>query len=367
VLPTHAPAIIKMKSTICIAEDRKSCEPCVRLLILSLHRHSPEREVDLFYPATGAEFLAWLSNFPNVRIHPKPLGTGLGWNIKPHAILHLLERGFDEVIWIDSDILITANIFDMVSTLDQKTLVATDHTLSPERDDTNALRCRLWRLDVGRVLPAGLSSGFVRATKFHYRLMREWCTMLQSEEYQRTQKIPWKERPVHMLGDQDVLTALLTSSEFSDVPLFVLRRGKHIIQFDGVWGYSLTERLRNLIGDGPAMIHSGGGKPWTDSWYFERSHGVKQYLRLLYLDLSPYTSWAIQLRDQLGCDAAWMRSHFRMTSILRWLGFGRPELVGLPLAAFADFTRALKWTRSLFRPRTSIESAKLTESRTASN
>ncbi len=46
-----------------------------------------------------------------------------------------------------------------------------------------------------------------------------------------------------MQGDQDVLTALLTSTEFADIPLKMLRRGKDIVQFDGVWGYTTTERL----------------------------------------------------------------------------------------------------------------------------
>jgi hypothetical protein len=356
-----------MKSTICIVEDRRTCEPCLRLLILSLYRHCPERQVDLFYPPAAAQFLAWLRSFPNVRFHEESLGTGLGWNIKPHAILHLLDKGFDEVIWIDSDILVTANIFDTISGCDQDTLVATEHTLSPERDDTNAYRCRLWGFEVGRALPTALNSGFIRATQAHYRLMKEWWINLQSEEYQRTQRIPWAERPIHMLGDQDVLTALLTSSKYSDVSLFVLRRGKHIIQFDGIWGYSLSERLRNLMKDGPSMIHSIGGKPWQDSWHFERSHGARRYLNLLYLDLSPYTLWALSFSDQLECNSSWMRPHFRVASFLRALALQQPQLAGLPLAAFADLVRSIKWVRTIFRSEAPIEGSKLIEAGPANN
>lgn len=356
-----------MKSTICIVEDRRSCEPCLRLLILSLYRHCPELQVDLFYPPGGTEFRGWLRSFPNVRLHEESLGTGLGWNVKPHAILHLLDKGFDEVIWIDSDILITANIFDIISGVDEDTLIATEHTLSPERDDANARRCRLWGFEVGRQLPAALNSGFMRVTRVHHRLMREWWAKLQSDRYQKAQQIPWAERPPHMLGDQDVLTALLTSAEFSAVPLLVLQRGKHIIQFDGVWGYSLAERLGNLIGNGPLMVHSIGGKPWKDSSQFEHSHGAKQYLKLLYLDLSPYTLWALPFSDQLGCSASWMRPHFRLASLLRALGFWQPQLVGLPLAALADLARAIKWVRLALTSRVPSEAAKMVQIRPAND
>ena len=51
-------------------------------------------------------------------------------------------------------------------------------------------------------------------------------------------KMEWLKRPIHMQGDQDVLTALLSSTEFAHIPLKTLRRSKHIVQFDGVWGYT---------------------------------------------------------------------------------------------------------------------------------
>ena len=76
-------------------------------------------------------------------------------------------------------------------------------------------------------------------------------------------KMDWRQRPIHMQGDQDVLTALLTSTEFADIPLKMLRRGKDIVQFDGVWGYTTAERLRSLLGDGPTFIHCMGTKPWV--------------------------------------------------------------------------------------------------------
>ena len=263
---SHGNLKLAMKSTICIAEDREVCEPALKLLILSLNLHSPETAVSLFYPPAQEGFLAWIEKFPQVHLQTDRLKNGFGWNVKPQAIMHLLDRGFEEVVWIDSDIIVTDNILPIFSSLQSATIVATEHTLSEERCDTNALRARLWGLPVGRVLPFTLSSGVVRVTRDHYHLMERWWELLQSNEYQDFQKREWRQRPFHMLGDQDVLTALLTSKEFSEIPIHILRRGKHILQFDGVYGYTVAERTRNLLGDGPAFIHSGAGKPWSERW-----------------------------------------------------------------------------------------------------
>jgi len=52
----------------------------------------------------------------------------------------LLDQGFDEVIWIDSDILVTRNIADVFSGLDSETIAATEDGLGVEPNDSNALR-----------------------------------------------------------------------------------------------------------------------------------------------------------------------------------------------------------------------------------
>src|ERR1035441_5222978 len=145
-----------MKSTICLAEDREVCEPCLKLLLLSLNVHCPGIAINLFYPPAKDGFLAWIKKCPQVRLQTARLKNGYGWNVKPQAIMHLIDAGFDEVIWIDSDILVTRDILRIFSGLKSGTFVATEHTLSEERDDGNALRARLWGLPVGRVLPSAL-------------------------------------------------------------------------------------------------------------------------------------------------------------------------------------------------------------------
>jgi hypothetical protein len=152
-----------------------------------------------------------------------------------------------------------------------------------------------------------------------------------------------------MLGDQDVLTALLTSKEFSQIPIHILRRGTQILQFNGIYGYTVAERMRNLLGDDPAFIHSFGGKPWSERWRLEPTNDLKEYIKKIYLDLSPYTLSALRFKHELGCGTEWMEPHYMLSRILRTLGMGYPALVGLPIAIFADLARAVEYLRK-FRP-----------------
>src|SRR5277367_1064344 len=99
-----------MKSTICIAEDRLVCEPALRLLLLSLDLHNAGKTISLFYPVASEEFLQWVRRFAQVRVQTDRLRHGFEWDVKPQAMMLLLEQGFDEAIWIDSDIVVTGDV-----------------------------------------------------------------------------------------------------------------------------------------------------------------------------------------------------------------------------------------------------------------
>jgi lipopolysaccharide biosynthesis glycosyltransferase len=342
-----------LRSTICVNEDREAWEPSLRVVLASLSLHCPGMRISLFYPFANELFLRWLSAYPQVRLQKNGLRNGYGWNVKPQAIMQLLDAGFDEVIWIDSDMFVTRDIRPLFHALDEAVFVATEASCSLDHSDHDrgGLRARLWQLPVGRALPwACLNSGVLRVTRRHYPLMKRWWELLQSEAYQRCQQKEWRQRPVHMQGDQDVLTALLTSTEFAHVPLKTLRRGTDIVQFDGVWGYTTAERLRNLLGNRPTFIHSMGCKPWVAHWEPERPHGLIEYLKMVYLDVSPYTLSSARFKRDLGCDTDWMRAHYKLSSILRFLAMQHPTLTGLPIAVVLDVTRLIKRLReSMFQ------------------
>jgi hypothetical protein len=331
---------------ICIAEDRLSCETAVRLLLMSLHRHCGDQRVELFYPPANRVFRAWLERFPAVNLNATPVPGAWGWNVKPQAILTLFERGYGDVLWIDSDILITRNFENDFRDLPPAVMVLTEEALSGAHGDTDGLRARLWGLRVGRSLPFTVNTGVLRATRSHADLLRRWVSLLEDERYRAAQRRNWFERPPHLLGDQDVLTALLASEEYATIPIRFLRRGKNIIQFVPPRGYTVRERFYNIVHDMPPFVHSQGVKPWL------RDGGAKskrwsQFLDSLYVQLSPYTMAAREYQHGLP-DTGWMNAKSLLGKILRVCGFYYPPLTGLPLAVAVD---TLSFTKRILLPR----------------
>lgn len=315
---------------ICIAEDRLSCEPAVRLLLMSLHRHCGNHQVELFYPPANKEFRSWLEQFPAVNLTATPVPGAWGWNVKPQAILTLFKRGYSDVLWIDSDIVIAKNFVKDFRGLAPTIMVLTEEALYGSHQDPNGLRARLWGFNVGRSLPFTANTGVMRATTMHANLLKRWISLLEGPEYREAQRMEWSERPQHLYGDQDVLTALLASEEYADVPIKFLRRGKEIIQFFGPYGYTLRERFYNIVRGMPPFIHSQVTKPWLVD-RSAKSIGWRHAFNSLYLQLSPYVMAAREYRGGLP-DAGWMDANSRLGKVLRVCGFYYPPLTGLPLA-----------------------------------
>lgn len=338
-----------MKSTICIVEDRPTFEQSLKLLLLSLTVHSPGVAINLFYPPAGPEFFQWAEGYPHVRVQTwRPKGTG--WDVKPEAALALLREGFDEVIWIDSDVIVCRDAVAPFCGLTKETFATTIDIPSSRRNGTAASRARSWGFEVRRELPFNLNSGVFRATSNHQRLLERWAKLLTSPDYVACQRMEWQARPFHLLGDQDILAALLCSTEFFDVPVHYLRSGADILHFCGVTGYPLTTRMHNLLFGLPAFVHSMGPKPWAHRWG-GASRGLLGWFEDRYLDLSPYTLYAVRLGRRAGLHCDWMEPHSWFSRALRALGAGCAPLTGLPIAALADFFRLLTSVRSFISTR----------------
>ncbi|MBV9406206.1 MAG: hypothetical protein JO211_12750 [Acidobacteriaceae bacterium] len=311
-------------------------------MILSILEHCPQLKIYLIFPPADSAFTSWLTGHPQVLLRTTPLPTAYGVNVKPQAILQLLHDGHDDVLWIDSDIIVAGDVRKALANLDTRTLVLTEEALWTPYGDPDGMRARMWGFKVGRVLPFALNSGVVRATRQHERLLVRWRELLESEQYRAAQHKEWHSRPLHMVSDQDVLTALLASKEFAHVPLKFLLRGRDIVQFFGPYGYTLRERLAHLAGHRPAFIHSQGPKPWLWERRKRQRRSARQYLYDLYLELSPYTLAARKYRMALKEPTLWMSSRSLAGATLRALGFWYAPLVGLPVAAVADVVRLLK-------------------------
>jgi len=334
----------------CIAEDRPSCEPALRILIASLLEHIPDADVILFAPnATGA-FKAWLQARPQVRRQPGSASlTARKYDVKPSALLKSLEIVSGPVIWLDSDLIVTCDFRHRFMSLSNDVLVVTEEALGSSHADDDAMRARLWALPIGRALPFLANTGVVRVTPKHVPLLTAWDKLLASAEYLEAQSLTWDKRPLHLMGDQEVLTALLCAQAFSDIPLSFLRRGLDIVQYFGSSGYTLSDRVSNIFVRPPCFIHSQGFRPWwprsapASSW-------SARFLSL-YNDLSPYTLRAKRYAAALE-TTDWLSPPSIAAALFRALSFGFYPLVGLPLAVVSDLVRLVKFSLARYRRRT---------------
>ncbi len=307
------------------------------VLIASIATHCPDVLVELFAPNASDALKTWLLGYPFVNLNIEQPGNGVAkYDVKPRALLKLLDRGYSEAIWLDSDILVCRNFLPFFSCMDPDVFAAAEEALCEAHADPDSLRARLWGLPVGRALPFTANSAVIRASYKHRSLLEKWESLLLEPSYRAAQACDWRDRPPHLMGDQEVLTAVLCSSEFASVPLTFLFRGSHIVQYFGTSGYTVAERLRNLFGGMPLFVHSQGFRPW---WQRAKTRvSMRRAFRDLYDDLSPYTLLARRYRGRLP-DSSWMEAASPIARAMTLLGFGRAELVGLPLALLFDVVR----------------------------
>lgn len=319
---------------ICAYEDRPSDLIGLKLLVLSVLRRCPDASIELTVPGAPDAFVRWAEARPNVVVRPEPIAGRAGYDIKPYLLLKLLESGEREAIWIDSDIIVTGDVRRFFANLHDTTIVVAEEYFGA-RAQGGTIRTEGFGLPIGRPLPSTVNSCVVRVTPAHRRLLMAWDTLLSSEAYRSAQAKRWDERPLSMLGDQDVLTALLGSAEFMDIPIRWIRRGAEIAHCFQYGGYAAHERLRNvLLRSAPAFVHSQGQKPWRPP----------DGARTLHLELSPYTLAALDYVNELGEESTWASPTLPLARLLRRLFRDDITTSGLAqaIAAEAADQRVLK-------------------------
>lgn len=326
---------------ICIAEDRPDCADAVKFLVLSLMKHCPGIRVELFCPFADDDFSRWTATQPNTRLNTERLAGAYGWNTKPQALLKLLQTSDDAVVWIDSDIIITRDFRQAMDSLPAETIVAAEEARGGAYDDAGAWRAQCWGFGVGRVLPHALNSCVVRVTRSHVALLSKWGELLQSDTYKAAQSMDAATRPWHLFTDQDVFTALLCSKEFADVPVKIISRGREIVQYYDLFGYSVCERVHHMFSGPPSFVHAQGLKPWRS---YPAARSLRQRFAGLVLALSPYTVEVGRYKNEI--DRPWMHPKGAAARILRAIGFDYAPLVGFPVAIILDLwriVRPLRW------------------------
>jgi hypothetical protein len=327
-----------MSRIYCLAEDRATEEIGLRLALLSLLRSCATAQAVVYRPNPSPAFRDWLARrAPQVRIIPEMPAGASSWNCKPHVLLPLLEAGYSEAIWLDSDLIVTRDPSDVFSGLGPDDVVGTEEPAS-SLNQGSALRAAGWGLPPGRSFPVTLNTCVLRVTPEHVPLLRRWRAMLEDPIYTAAQARPLWERPVHLMSDQDVLNALLGGEQFEHVPVRFLRGGVDVIHCGGALGYSLRQRVAGVFRRLPAFLHAIASKPWavfTPEYQARHSRWFNFYRRLLQ-ETSPYVAAARELRADVGLPCPWLGAGSWLGRGLRVAGFGHFALRGLPLTVAAS-------------------------------
>jgi hypothetical protein len=326
---------------VCNYEDRMSEGSGVELLVLSLQRHCPGLDIDLTFPGIDGNIARALSARPGVRLRVQRTWPDRGYNAKPLKLIELLDEGHDEVVWIDSDIIATDDVRRLFAGVSSDTLIVSQEVYWGQHQG-GVHRTKSWGLAVGRSLVCTANSSVIRVTPAHRELLAAWQELLRQPRYLQAQDLPYYQRPIHLLSDQEVLTALLGSKQFAHVPLKFLKRGSEVVQHFGPGGYTVKERLENVFrGRRPPLIHTQGPKPWTHKTA-PLFKNFRAWYTSLALELSPYASIAAEFRDELVSSTTWMERKSLLGAICKALTLNNIHLRGLPQATFDEMIR---WCR----------------------
>ncbi len=341
---------------ICIYEDRPNAIVGVKLLLLSLRSYCPEVPVFITYALADGGFRAWARRCPQATTESDPALRGQGWNTKPLLLLRALNAGADEVVWLDSDVILSADFRPLLQRRRADEIVVAQEQYWGLYQGSS-VRTGLWGLEPGRVLPFTANSGFVRVTAAHRELLNTWKDFLARPEYREAQKLqPMHCRPLHLQGDQDVLTALLGAAAFRNIPVVYLRRGREIVQSIGPAGYTIGERIRNLGSGLPPLIHGVHPKPWNVVPQRDDQKKGRNFASRISMDTSPYSWVARRYLHELEEEVPGLRIQTVAGRVLHGVALGNPTLSGFVPAAIHSIGKRLKrllgltpWPRSIVR------------------
>jgi hypothetical protein len=337
------------RSVICVHEDRAHCITGIKLSILSLRAQCAKIPIVVSVPTAASDFVEWLGHIPDTTLVVYPETRNCAWNVKPTVLLRLLEGGYSDVIWVDSDIIVCRDVLTPLTEKSPKTFGGTEETYWGQNQGGIA-RTVAWGLDPGREMPCTINSGVLRVTPEHVGLLKAWQLMLQHPIYARAQALPWYDRPLHMITDQEALTALLGSQPYASIPMALLRRGVDIAQCMGPGGFTPWERVRALRSGLPGLIHSMGIKPWTKEAMPPRLQlnlqTWRKYYDYLHMELTPYVSTARKYGPALKEDISWMKLKSKTARVMTAIAAHSPILQEFPLSLVdAEVRRWRRWRK----------------------
>jgi hypothetical protein len=324
-----------MNRVYCLAEDRELEEVGLRFAVASLMKNCTSARAVVYRPNPTADFRRWLGRHPRVELVVDLPSGASSWNCKPHTLLPLLAGGFEEAIWLDSDIFITRDPSYLFDQLGREELLGAEEFPTSPNPIGFAVRTAAWGLAPGRDFPVTLNSCVLRVTTAHMPLLVQWCELLANADYVAAQKRT--DRPWHLISDQDVLNALLGSANFCDIPVRCLSVGTEVIHCGGAIGYTLGRRIGSLFHQVPPFLHAIAGKPW---WVFHPEYAKHHspwftWYRRLLQETSQYVAATRRLRSEVQMMCPWLDAGSLLGRVLQTLGFGHHALLGMPLTVLA--------------------------------
>jgi len=298
--------------------------------VLSACRHEPGWLFHCYLKNLRSEDLEWLSEQPNVRLKSETTVDHCGWNVKPSLLKRLLIESDGPVLWCDSDLILASPVSLILDAIDSSVFVASEEHCWG-RTKGSGFRTAGWGFKESRSLASTVNSSFMRIDCSHIPLLDAWSACLLRPSYLLAQSQQWNLRPEYFIGDQDALTALLASSEYSHVPLYLLKNGRDIAQCFEEDGYNVRDRILNSIRRRvPPLIHAQGGKPW------------KKSPRAIYQQLSPYNSVAFPYVIGASLPSDWIKADGCWGRLIDLITLGGPNLRGILPALFRTSVRVWK-------------------------
>ena len=317
-----------LKQAVIVYEDRADHLIGVKLLLASLRHFEPGMKIKLVLPGLPDYLTSQFTDYSQITVDSRQRGLS-GWDVKPELLSEALDDGYENALWLDADLILTAPLVPLLDRFAADSFITTEEPLGPRRPGS-ALRTPAWGLPLGRVLPVTLNSSVIRASRSHRDLLEAWVGLLRRNDYRAAQALSWNIRPDHLMGDQDALTALLGAHEFADIPLGLLRQGIDIAHCFNEDGFSVSQRIRHAFRPLPPLVHAQGRKPWVDAGN-----------RALHTELSPYCWAALPFASALTPDErGWIGTRSKLGQVLTAVGFGDPALAGLAPAMWRTSVRA---------------------------
>ena len=324
-----------------LSEDRPDFELGVRLAIASISFHAPDNLIRCYIPWANIDFQRWCEQFKNVELVKGKSKEANSWNCKPHAMIPLLEAGFEKVVWIDSDILVTNDPVAVFGKFQGNPLVTAEEPAKPYPVPDSVEQAKAWGWSPGIRRENHISSCIVMAQNCHLELLRDWQKCVANPKYLEYQSKPFspEHRPFHMMGDQDVLFSLLGSEKHAWLKLEILRIGKDILHSGTASAYPSGRRLCSVFNPCPAFLHAIAGKPW---WVFSKLYPTihfpwQTWIHRLQQEISPYVIYSRFFSKLVEIPIPWMKRVTILGLFFRLMGFGNLALTGLPLTLVATF------------------------------